>query len=314
MSGTHEVADYSIAAVSKLTGASCHALRVWERRYGFPVPSRSASGHRRFSREQVRALQEITRLAQAGRPIGELIADYRLGRLAPGEQSSTPEVAEEGAEASVAGLVDCLIAGDLRASEDGYAALTAGLGPVEIVSRVISPAWIDAGERWFRREGAVYQERIVSQFLQRKLEVMIDATSRSNRDCTRTILIGTVQGDRHVGGVLMLSLSLEWAGWRVMNLGVDLPIREYQGAVNYWQPEALALSFVLSRNIKKRFQELSQIRGMPIFVGGRSILNYQSLARRHGLIPLPGPITLAVPQLMSEYEQWVAVNKPRSAD
>ena len=30
---------YSIAAVSKLTGISCHTLRVWERRYGFPVPA-----------------------------------------------------------------------------------------------------------------------------------------------------------------------------------------------------------------------------------------------------------------------------------
>ena len=48
--------EYSIAAVSKLTGVSCHALRVWERRYGFPVPHRSASGHRRYSRDQVRLL------------------------------------------------------------------------------------------------------------------------------------------------------------------------------------------------------------------------------------------------------------------
>src|SRR5271168_4724194 len=35
-------AGYSIAAVSKLAGVSCHALRVWERRYGFPVPERSS--------------------------------------------------------------------------------------------------------------------------------------------------------------------------------------------------------------------------------------------------------------------------------
>jgi hypothetical protein len=30
-------AEYSIAAVSRLTGMSCHALRVWELRYGFPA-------------------------------------------------------------------------------------------------------------------------------------------------------------------------------------------------------------------------------------------------------------------------------------
>src|SRR5262245_673443 len=45
MSGPIGRPEYTIAAVSKLTGVSCHTLRVWERRYGFPEPHRSASGH-----------------------------------------------------------------------------------------------------------------------------------------------------------------------------------------------------------------------------------------------------------------------------
>ena len=39
-------------------------------------------------------------------------------------------------------------------------------------------------------------------------------------------LAGTVQGDRHEGGVLMIGLLLELAGWRALALGVDLPVRE----------------------------------------------------------------------------------------
>ena len=74
-------AEYSIAAVSKLTGVSCHALRVWERRYGYPRPERSASNQRRYGAEQVHALRRIAELARSGRPIGELIADFRSGRL-----------------------------------------------------------------------------------------------------------------------------------------------------------------------------------------------------------------------------------------
>ena len=49
-------AQYAIAAVSRLSGISCHTLRVWERRYGFPVPVRSPSGHRRYDRDQVQTL------------------------------------------------------------------------------------------------------------------------------------------------------------------------------------------------------------------------------------------------------------------
>jgi MerR family transcriptional regulator, light-induced transcriptional regulator len=203
------------------------------------------------------------------------------------------------------------LAGDVNRGEFLYGPLTDGLTPAEILTNVVGPAWIDAGEPWFRRERSVYHERIVSEFLTRKLEVMIDTARLSNPQPSRTIIAGTVQGDRHSGGILMLSLVLERAGWRVINLGVNLPVREYLAAVAQWRPDSLGLSFVLSRNIQKRFQELHQIRGLPIFVGGRSILNHQGLARQHGLIPLPGPIVTKVAELHLEYEQWVTSHDAR---
>ena len=119
-----------------------------------------------------------------------------------------------------------------------------------------------------------------------------------------TAIVGTVQGDRHEGGVLMVSHAMELRGWRVHNLGVDLPVREYRAAIPRLRAAALAISFVLSRNIRKRFQELEQIKEVPVFVGGRSIINYQSLARSHGLIPLPGPVGKSVEQLVFEYNRW----------
>src|SRR3954454_19020447 len=93
-------AEYSIAAVSKLTGVSCHALRVWERRYGFPVPQRTSSGHRRYSRDQVRALQTITELSRTGRPISELIAGLREGELTSKKGTSEQGVPDEAAAAT----------------------------------------------------------------------------------------------------------------------------------------------------------------------------------------------------------------------
>jgi methanogenic corrinoid protein MtbC1 len=300
---------YSIAAASKLTGAGCHALRMWERRYGFPVPVRLPSGHRRYSLEQVEAIRTIVQRARTGRPIGELIADLEAGRLvlAGSEPGASP-----GSDDASRKLVDYLVAGDLGGGEAAYVGLTAGLTCSEVVGRIIAPAWIDVGERWYRRESPVFQERLVSEFLSRKLLSMIDAARRSNALPTHTIVVGTVQGDRHIGGALMLSLLLEGLGWRTINLGADLPVREYQDVLEHHRCNALALSFILSRNIRKRFEELHRIQGLPIFVGGRSILNYQALARRHGLIPLPGPIGTALPQLLAEYERWTSARASSS--
>lgn len=302
--------EYSIAAVSKLTGVSCHALRVWERRYGFPVPHRSASGHRRYSRDQVRLLRRISDLSREGHALSDLIADTCSGRLVV-ESAPAPDV--EPVEARVIELVDRLIAGDLEGGRACFDRLAAEFEPADLITRVIGPALVDNGERWFRHECEIYQERSVTGFLCGKLEVMIEAERHANDRPTRKIIIGTVQGDRHAGGVLILHWVMEHVGWRVLDLGVDLPVRELQKAIDTWQPDAIGLSFVLSRNINKRFQELSQLRGLPIFVGGRSILNYQGLARRHGLIPVPGPVSQAVPLLLDKFDEWARGRRPLSA-
>lgn len=102
-------AGYSTAAVSTLTGINCHSLRVWERRYGFPVPHRSASGHRRYALDQVGVLRRIAALAQDGHPIGALIDDHRAGRIQL--DAARPGPAAERSPASL--VVDLLVVGDL---------------------------------------------------------------------------------------------------------------------------------------------------------------------------------------------------------
>lgn len=294
---------YSIAAVSKLTGISCHTLRVWERRYGFPVPERSASGHRRYSRSQVKLLCRLTELNRIRRqPIGELIEQLSISASAPGQETISAELSSN--EVIWTELLRHLLQGDYLGAEREYASLASRLDPNALVERVIYPTLIEAGEGWFRQSHSIYQERLITVFLRRKLNSLIVAADSVGFEPARSLITGTVQGDRHEGGILILNVAMLIRGWKVYNMGVDLPVPEYAAAVEKLRPTALALSFVLSRNITKRFQELEQIRAVPVFVGGRSILNYQSLARHHGLIPLIGLISKSAEQLQVECDRW----------
>lgn len=292
-------AGYSIAAVSKLTGISCHALRVWERRYGFPIPCRSASGHRRYASEQVGVLREIAVRTRAGDSIGELIDDYHAGRL----PLATLEQRDLG-ESSARIVVDLLFAGDLAGAEAVLDRFQNELSPLELVEQTIEPALIEIGERWFRRESCLYQERAAMGCLFSLIHRLLHRVRHANTQPKRRVLIGAVQGDVHEGGIMLLSLALELAGWRAISVGVDVPIGEFPKAIDAWKPDALALSFVLSRNIKKRFGELAGITAVPVFVGGRSIVNHQGLARRFGMIPLAGSLSATSAQLILETERW----------
>jgi DNA-binding transcriptional MerR regulator len=294
---------HSIAAVSKLTGVSCHTLRVWERRYGFPIPERSASGHRRYSHDQVQKLRQLALVVQTSRePIAEVIR--RLKLEAPSSNDLPAMPAPISNKGSYFLLLHKLVAGDCAACESEFDRLSQVFEPAELIERVIHPLLVEAGEGWFRKEYHVFHERLITVFLRRKLAELIDIARRKQGQPSHEVVAGTVQGDRHEGGVMMFNYAMEVRGWRVHNMGVDLPVVEYRAAVAELRPSALALSFVLSRNIKKRFQELETIRSVPVFVGGRSIINYQSLARNHGLIPLPGSINSAADQFVAEYQIW----------
>ncbi len=53
------MSDFSIGEVVSRTGVAEGTLRMWERRHGFPNPLRLESGHRRYSDEDLEAVQRI---------------------------------------------------------------------------------------------------------------------------------------------------------------------------------------------------------------------------------------------------------------
>jgi DNA-binding transcriptional MerR regulator len=56
----------TIREVARETGVSEGTLRMWETRYGFPVPKRLPSGHRRYSDEDVEHVRQVARDREAG--------------------------------------------------------------------------------------------------------------------------------------------------------------------------------------------------------------------------------------------------------
>src|SRR4051812_48948152 len=56
----------TIREVARETGVSEGTLRMWETRYGFPVPKRLPSGHRRYTDDDVASVRQVARDREAG--------------------------------------------------------------------------------------------------------------------------------------------------------------------------------------------------------------------------------------------------------
>lgn len=56
----------AIKDVAERTGIAAGTIRMWEQRYGFPVPGRTGSGYRRYSEEDVETLKRVLALRHRG--------------------------------------------------------------------------------------------------------------------------------------------------------------------------------------------------------------------------------------------------------
>jgi DNA-binding transcriptional MerR regulator len=73
-------APFNISAVERDTGFSKDVLRMWERRYGFPKPSRDDNGERQYTPADVGKLRAMKRLMDVGLRPGKIIG-FALAEL-----------------------------------------------------------------------------------------------------------------------------------------------------------------------------------------------------------------------------------------
>ena len=134
---------HKTSTVSERTGLSASLLRAWERRHGLLRPERTAGGHRLYTDEDLRVLEQVQRLLGQGRSIGEVAA---LGRPAL--------LGLEGGEAPAAAgspLVGRLV--EAACAVDGAAVEAAldeafGLLGASALERVVEPALVEIGAQW----------------------------------------------------------------------------------------------------------------------------------------------------------------------
>lgn len=87
---------FGIGEVSRLTGISDHALRVWERRYRVVDPGRTETRRREYTREDIRRLSLIKMLVDAGHairhlaPLGTEALEARLRETQPAGNGNGP--------------------------------------------------------------------------------------------------------------------------------------------------------------------------------------------------------------------------------
>jgi DNA-binding transcriptional MerR regulator/methylmalonyl-CoA mutase cobalamin-binding subunit len=265
-----------IAAVERDTGLSKDTLRVWERRYGFPQPSRDSNGERVYPPGQVDKLRLLKRLMDQGHRPGKIaersieqlqaLAEAGNGRPATAPMEGPPDAAlRQFLQMIVEHRVD-----DLRRE---LALLTVKAGLARFVTDVIAPLTALVGEAWARGGLAIFEEHLYTESVQGVLRNAI--TSIPHPGDSPRVLLTTVPQEPHGLGVLMAEAMFALEGARCVALGVRTPVMEIVRGAESQRIDIVALSFSPVVNPYQVIESLKELRAQlpaatELWAGGSS--------------------------------------------
>lgn len=122
-------------------------------------------------------------------------------------------------------------------------ALQASLQGTAICSQVIAPAMRWIGELWESDVISVADEHLATATTHHLLAKFHPALFPSpSRAGSATALVACVEGERHALGASMVADVLRSEGWRVLELGADVPTDSLTSALARHTPDLVALS------------------------------------------------------------------------
>jgi DNA-binding transcriptional MerR regulator/methylmalonyl-CoA mutase cobalamin-binding subunit len=261
----------SIGAVAKATGFSPDTLRVWQKRYGFPVPRRKPSGHRLYSVADVRRLRRISEALARGHRPGQVVplAEPRLESLLTDRVVSG--TVESDRRPTLKSLMDLVRAHRGAELTSALLAEAASLGPLDFLRLRVVPMVTEVGEAWSRGELGIHHEHFFSQRLEDVLRAVRLPFERSASG--PRILLTAFSGETHGLGLQMAAFLAAFAGLQPHLLGTDTPVPEIVSAFKARRPYAIGVSISVSTAGPASRDRLEELRraipaAVPILVGG----------------------------------------------
>lgn len=266
----------SIGAVERDSGIARDTLRVWERRYGFPLPTRNDKGERMYPLEQLRRLQRIRRLLDQGLRPGKVVAltEPDLERI---EADLYPD---HEADDAIERIISVLQSGDVAQLDSELSSSYQLQGMETFITQTVIPVLKTVGERWAMGRLEIYEEHLLSEVLTRFLNseiYLLQKTAKKPR-----VVLATLPGEEHTLGLLMVSALLSSRNISVVNLGAEVPLDQLTSAVDRYEADILGVTFSGAyqyENIRSNINELrdSIPQGVDIWMGGEAVKRMRKL-------------------------------------
>jgi MerR family transcriptional regulator, light-induced transcriptional regulator len=268
---------YRIQIAAELSGVLPATLRAWERRYGVPIPRRTASAYRLYTPDDVALVRRMRELIDGGVSPSEAARTVLASRIA---NDATPE-GVDGLELARARLLAATERYDAVAIDAELTRLAMLLDAQSLYEKVLGPLVVEVGQRWHEGTLTIAQEHLLSERVEGALRTALRTLERSDGP---TAILGCVDSEAHVLGLLGAALRFAANGARVVVLGAVTPAEAVADVVASMSPRVVGLSVVTTpRHPRALFHAYADACGsVPWVVGGAAVESVESAVLEAG--------------------------------
>ncbi|KKG15487.1 dimethylamine corrinoid protein 3 [Methanosarcina sp. 2.H.T.1A.6] len=151
---------------------------------------------------------------------------------------------------------------DELAAEVAEEALAAGVDPVELIEKGFTAGMLEVGEQF--EQGTLFLPHVLAaaEAMNAGIEVIKPEMDRRKSQTANlgTVVIGTIEGDIHSIGKDIVASMLNIAGFKVVDLGRDVPISAFVEKVKELKPQIVASSALMTTTMVNQIQIEEQLK------------------------------------------------------
>lgn len=156
-------------------------------------------------------------------------------------------------------------------------ALELGLEPPTILFDALIPALEEVGRLFEEGTFFVPEMLVAAKAMAAAMEILRPLMAETGAEPVGTFVMGTVKGDIHDIGKNLCNIMLEGAGFKVIDIGVNVPEESFVEAIREHKPDAVGMSAFLTTTMPMFIPTIEAIEKanlrdtVKIFVGGAPV-------------------------------------------
>lgn len=259
---------FTIKDLENLSGIKAHTIRIWEQRYTFLKPERTATNIRYYSNQELKTLLNISLLNKYGYKISHI---NRMNNEELRDKILTLSNSQAQQERIINELIQHMIDLNIEEFEQVIDTFILSRGVEKAITFIIFPFLERIGILWLTDHINPAQEHLITNIIRQKIIVGIEKIA-TPLDLKTKVLLFMPENEHHELGLLFLQYMLKSRGIKVMYLGANVPLADLEFVVNLKKPDFIYthLTTVMKEfNFEKFLNNLkSRFTSTPVLISG----------------------------------------------